>query len=322
MIELWEHQERQRILRSGGFGGERAMERTTFGGDDEPPSWPSGLCPMTGRSVRFDGTVALCGMPKLGKSLIALGSSLEAAEEGWRVVYCDAENRAGIIARRLENWLGVGLAESPRWFAAQWAHHRITSAGTIEALAEYVSDQITQADDKVLIVIDSANRLAKRMAANPEYPMYRDYFACLGRITDWASTVTTLTRGRVAFLLISELNRKGGAAGLDIEYSAESLLMLTKADGQKRVELEWISRNSESDRLGEYRRMYDRCRFVESIGPAEVAPAAEVVLGPGASGGFQIPARVRETEKQKKQRNEENEQSAEDWQPLPREEML
>ena len=107
-------------------------------------------------------------------------------------------------------------------------------------------------------MIDSVNRLAKRVEANGRL----SYFRALSNIVDWGAEVASLSSGRIGILLISELNRTGGVVGMDLEYAASMVLYLKGDAVDKTVELKLISRGTPGLELGKYRRDYMNCALV------------------------------------------------------------
>ena len=218
---------------------------------------PSGIEAVDKLSGGFYDLAVIAGHYKLGKSLAALRSGLKAAESGWTVFYLDGENDPSTLRRRIINYFGCDFTQWPEWYADRFILRRFGPQATIEQIAVFASDRLTEADDRVVIVIDSVNRLAKRVSSNKETP----YFEALGNVVDWSQNVACLSGGKVAVLLVSELNRRGQATGLDVEYSASTILYVRGEPTSQEVELQLISRRTLGGNLGTYRRVYSRCAF-------------------------------------------------------------
>jgi hypothetical protein len=247
----------RQILRVDGFGGGEPLVHVNVVKDRPLYTWPSGIDAVDKLSGGFYDLTVVAGGYKLGKSLLALRSALEAAENGWTVLYLDGENDPGTLGRRIVNYFGCDFTRWPDWYVERFILRRFGPQATIEGVAVFAAGRITEADDKVLIVIDSANRLAKRVSSNQKTP----YFEALGGIVDWGQNVACLSRGTVGVLLVSELNRRGQATGLDVEYSASALLYLRGDPTEPEVELQLLSRRTLGGHLGTHRRIYSRCAF-------------------------------------------------------------
>jgi predicted ATP-dependent serine protease len=253
---------KQIILRSSGFGAGEAITHGRIIPDDRSqPTWPSGIEDIETKAGGFSGCTAIAGAPKLGKSMLALRSALLAAERGWTTFYFDGENAQQIIAQRVTNFFGRSYTDWPDWVAEHFRFRWLEDQATIFKLADHVAEHITERNDRVLVVIDSINRLAKGMDAMSERPGLNTYFRHLNQITGWGSQVARHSRGEISVLLISELNRRGEATGQNIEYATDQILYLRKGDEPRRVKMELVSRATEGGDLGEYVRSYTRCGF-------------------------------------------------------------
>lgn len=227
-----------------------------------PATWPSGISSLDSRDGGFARLSVIAGAPKLGKSQLALRSALEAARAGWRVFYFDAENPDEELARRMTNYFSAGeIQDRPDWYLDRFTLLHLGASATLFDLSSYVAEHLCELDERALIVLDSANRLAKRIDARSPKSIY---FRALGQIVDWAAAVGSLSHGMVGVLLLWELNRKGEAVGMDVEYSADRLLYVRKEGRQKYVTLDFSCRSSEGGYLGAYRRDYTSLGFVGS----------------------------------------------------------
>ena len=247
----------QRILRVFAFGADESISHVNVAEDRPLHAWPSGVDAVDKLSGGFYDLTVIAGGYKLGKSLLALRSALKAAESGRTIFYLDGENDESTLRRRIVNYFGCDFTQWPDWYGEWFTLRRFSPQATVAKIADFVAERLTEADDKVLIVIDSANRLAKRIAANQKVR----YFEALGGIVDWGQNVACLSRGTVGVLLVSELNRRGEATGQDIEYSASTLLFLHGDPTTPEVELKLMSRRTLGGKLGTHRRVYSRCAF-------------------------------------------------------------
>ena len=107
------------------------------------------------------------------------------------------------------------------------------------------------------------------------------YLACLHSLIDWARVVRRLSGGLVSFMLVSEMNTRGGIKGQFGEYAADCLLTATHEkynDGQRIVDLEVRRRGGGSGALGFH--MIDWQYGVwrqpdETVGPLHRGPGEE-----------------------------------------------
>ncbi len=246
------------ILRVLALGAGEPLPRMDVAEQQQRQTWPSGIAAVDELAGGFYGLAVIAGAQKLGKSLAGTRSMLEAARAGWTVFCFHGENDAQTMRERLVNYFGGTFKTWPDWFQ-RITMRRIGPTATLEKIADFVAEHLTENDENILIVIDSANRLAKRIEANS--PKVR-YFDALYRVVDWATEVASLSSGSVGVLLISELNRTGGAVGMNIEYAASTTLYLRGKAVDKDVKLQLVSRNTPGGKLGKYRRKYMSCEFV------------------------------------------------------------
>jgi len=80
-----------------------------------------------------------------------------------------------------------------------------------------------------------------------------EYFSVLAELVGWCATVRRMSEGTISFLLVSELNARGEVKGLKLEYVADLVVRLTKAETPDFVEVE-VSKGREGGRgeLGTY----------------------------------------------------------------------
>ena len=225
--------------------------------EGELHTWPSGLKGVDDRAGGFYRCSVIGGPEKLGKSIIALRSSLLAAEHGWRVLYYDGEDGPGLNHERICNALAADREQWPGWMDNFTA--RCFGVGqTVKGIAQDAANHVGPTDEKILITLNSVNRLGKRMQRAEDV----SYFQCLQRINEWAWSLSNYTQGRISTLLVSEVNRAGRFTGQDVEYAADLLLLLEKGDESREVNMVLHSRRTAGGDLGVYIRHYHACRFL------------------------------------------------------------
>lgn len=252
------HKHFERVLLYEAFG----RFQTTVGLKRTGPvlHWPSGIA---GVDRLADGGFYLFsvvgGFEKLGKSMVALISSLMAARTGWRVYFCDGEDGQDLTCERVELFLQEDDEASwPDWMG-NFEYIEFGPGENLQGLASIIVDNLAEVDQKVLVVINSINRLAKYSVDSDKGT---DYFRALRQIGAWAWSATRLTGGEISTLLVSEVNRAGGYLGQDVGYTADLLLKLEGGEGPREVKMDLKSRRTMGGDLGVYTRHYAFQRFI------------------------------------------------------------
>lgn len=223
--------------------------------DFESPRWPSGVRLWDDLSGGAYGFTAISGKKKLGKSIIAVRSSVEAARQGWFTHYCYGENTPGLIASMVARTLGpIPASEPPEWFVERWRGMRFRRGHSIEAVMKNVADYTPRDAERILIVLDSINRLAR-------YCPGGEYLRNLSYICHVAQTMCEDSAGKIGFLVLSETNQRGGMIGLDVEHAAGCLVYLRRTRDPAKVKFTIESRESPSGELGELTRDWENCKF-------------------------------------------------------------
>jgi hypothetical protein len=254
-----------RIVRIDAFSEATPIDRPAFSERPEQVHihrWPSGIEAVQERSGGFYGSTLIGGKQKIGKSTVEIRSSLESALTGWTVVYCDGENDWDEIERRAWNVLGPGgFDRLPLWHPIIFGR-----AVTLQLLADQIAMEIDREDERVLICIDSLNRLTKRMVSVDNAPRrYRGgggYFRALEDVCEWAQACTKLSEGQIGVMMTTEQNRAGTIVGMDAEYSCQVVLYLRPGSDEHAVEFEMLSRRTPGGKLGDHERIFTRCEFV------------------------------------------------------------
>lgn len=259
-------QELQRIILRDAFGSTLTTWRTEYVSPPEAKlrKWPSGVAGVQEKAQGFYGVTCIGGRPKLGKSIIAQRSALEAALAGWRVVHWDGENSDGEIGRRLRNGFGEDI---PAGILTRWHPTCFVEGATLKELATDVASKV-QADDRgVLVVIDSVSRLARG---------YGQYLETLRDIMRWVLNCRRMSSGQISFLLITELNHRGEVQGVNAAYAAELVLYVEGGKQEREVDLRMLSRATAGGSLGTYVRDWARLEFYSAAqGQREDPPARE-----------------------------------------------
>ena len=259
----------------------RSFERDQ---EEQSPRWPSGIQAVQNKAGGFYSFTAVSGKKKLGKSMLAVRSSIEAAEtDQWYVHFLYGEGTAEQVRGHVRRVLGPERSgELPQWMD-RWRAVRFGPGTHIETLVENISVRLPARAERLLIVLDSGNRLARFMQTARRNAM--DYLRGLGRICQIAQTSSEESGGAIGWLVLSETNQRGGMVGLDVEHSASCLLYLRSTRNPEAVKMKLESRESEGGDLGTLKRVWQDCRFKHDL--EVVKPEAEDE--PGAWGDVELP---------------------------------
>lgn len=241
--------------------------------DWDLPRYAGGLYDLEVVAGGLYGLAVIAGAPKSGKSLLALRCALDTARQAETlVVYVDLELDSGTYARRLLGACGARTqGELPSWIPD---HMRIIDGrdAGVEELSDGIAEQLDDQHERVLIVIDSINRLAK----NQQLHRKDAYFDALSAVVSWARRAMTLSHGQIGAILVSEVNRAGQITGQDPEYAADCLVTLRPEDGGTGiVEVDFRSRSTAGFAGRRYHRDAAGVQFVperEGAGRASTVP--------------------------------------------------
>ena len=201
------------------------------------------------------------GNEATGKSLLALGSSLLAAETGWCVCYFDAENGQRIMRDRYDRWYGETLASEARQrLQGYWHRFRVRPGATTANLLEQILHAYTLRHHGLLIVLDSHSTIAEFGAESSQ-----DSLDLSRRMLFWLDSLVQGTHGYVSALSLSELNAGGELKGLKAKYTASVAVRLEKEDDDALVRIKITkSRDGRSGDAGLHTREWRTGRFVET----------------------------------------------------------
>lgn len=273
----------QHVLRVEAFQ-RRKPELKQLGQVGSLPRYASGLHDVDLVAGGLYGLAVAGGPPKTGKSLLALRVGLDtAARDGALVVYVDFELDRYTFTSRLLGATGVRSPEELPLWAAENLRVIDGADSSAEELADQIAMQIDEQAERVLIVIDSLNRMAKNQQ---RHKRGGNYFQHLGEIVSWARNTVTLTGGEVGCLLVSEVNRAGGITGQDPEYAADCFLTLQRTDSASEVEIEFTSRSTAGFSARSYRRDGHAARFEPVVPVAQRAPSASPAERASADDSF------------------------------------
>ena len=212
------------------------------------------------------GLTVFGGQPKLGKSLAAMGAGLTACAEDWLVVYVNAELTEREMHHRITRFLRrPGCPVTSGHVHQNFMLVNVNPGFSIEQLLPQIQQTVGLDTHRIMIVLDSVNRLAEgdAQAGDAEFA----YFHRLRAWSEWPRIATRMSDGRLSFLAVSELNRKDQIKGGGLEYGANLVVRFTKAgESTDIVEIDVaLSRETRSGPCGEHRREWETARFVSNM---------------------------------------------------------
>lgn len=220
-----------------------------------PPQWRSGIYSFDKLTGGGCGYVCFAGDPGVGKSLAGLAAAVESAREGWRVVYVNTELTPTEVANRLQAYCGG----TPGTMVCERLRivNVLTGISTDDVAREAI-DRIERDDDRMLIVLDSINRLVE-MVPNA------DYFGRLAMWVEFARRLALCSEGKVSVLAIAETNQQGTDKGQKAAFAANLVMSMRKTDDDSLVDISVTkSRYSRTARLGTHYRDYHRGVFEQA----------------------------------------------------------
>jgi len=224
---------------------------------DASPHYPTGCASVDEILAGLGGVgvTVMAGQPKVGKSLMSLSCGIESARAGWRVVYVNAEMSRAHIGLRLLNYMG----KIDEQVASRMKIANVTTGISIDGLYDEIEKEIEPTDTKLLIVLDSINRIVDMGQSeggdNAYWRLLRDW-------SSWAMNSRRSTEGRIGWLIVSELAAQGHVKGRSLEYLADVVIRINSTDVEDVVDVDIpYSRSTRSGSIGALFRDFARGRF-------------------------------------------------------------
>lgn len=187
------------------------------------------------------GVSLVAGQAGVGKSEMALGVGVEAAirsteipTRNWRVIYINGELTRNELAGRFNS---VALGHPEAYRAVDYIHvmHADPAHSHPADAQHFIEGKIAIEDTKLLIILDSINTLAKLGTRGSE----GGYFSRMDEWLLWAKESARITEGKIAFLIVCEMNKGGGVRGsAQAEYWSNISLRLKNGHGEHEVAIE------------------------------------------------------------------------------------
>lgn len=260
LLDQAREQREAQMLMTQGFAAADLPSVDLLGRHREYPAWPSGVPALDDTRGGLCGLTVVGGRPGAGKSTLALGSALEAAEQNIAVSYFDAENSPALVQKRIRRWYGehnwTRFAEQVHGSSFWW--HPVNPGNTFDQITAASRRALTSTHRGLLLVFDSMNSICDRIG-NPK----TDEFTALRWLFQWADSLVRGSDGFIRILALSELTRAGGVRGHRAEYAASMVLAVEPdEDIPERVHLGLTkNRDGAAGSLGWFERDWRTSRF-------------------------------------------------------------
>jgi hypothetical protein len=235
---------------------------------ENPPQFRS---PLRGDRVlaKMQGCVTIAGGPSAGKSYFALGTAIDNAmdpDEPWDVFYFSCEmSRDYVVDRALRAAASIDLspyecqshlmrAQAAGWAADAKVPSRFTLVDvgigvTMEQIIEFLAEHVGK--DPTLVVLDSISSLVDNMdeVGGDSFGMTN-----LRSVSRYATAVRRLTRGHVAWMILSELNKEGRAKGRSLDHRSDLAISMVADPDQGHLKTIKVTKSwfSATGLLGEF----------------------------------------------------------------------
>jgi KaiC/GvpD/RAD55 family RecA-like ATPase len=209
--------------------------------DHDQPLFLTGLSNLL-RPTEWEGCVVISGLPSTGKSYVAIASLVDNAARGWDSYYFTCEMAERTVRKRAARAVASSHLEGSDWLSPQVREEaamasrtavlpdrfNVVDVGigvTIEDIIEFLIEHLS--DRPTLCCIDSVSSLVDNMATDPADSWG---MADLRTVQRWTTGVSKLSKGQIAFLLLSEINKEGRAKGRSLDHRCDYALAMTTAD--------------------------------------------------------------------------------------------
>lgn len=200
----------------------------------DSPRWPSGVSEVdVGTNGGFYGVTVLGGQAGVGKSMVAMASATEAAQQGIKVIYLAGEMTRAQLAQRAYRRLGADIIAVWGTMLRIYLLHEIAS---MRDFGRIIAGSIDPEDEQIVVVYDSIDTIAGNLT--PEDAAEFHIFRIKNRITNMMVAARRLSEGRIGSLLINELNTQGNIKGRKLEYLCDLDVRLKHGDMDDHIELD------------------------------------------------------------------------------------
>jgi len=179
--------------------------------------WPSNVEYVDYHCGGFYGMAVILGASKCGKTMMALGSCIEAAAtEEWQVVYLCAELDQHEMAMRLNRYFNAHPSSK---VCEDFLHIIFVGKGQTPDLIQAQIEMVTDpGGPPILVCMDSINTITEMSGG--------DYLKTLRNYSLWAMLARRMSNGAASFLIVSETNQIGNAKGGKLEFWADQVIKI------------------------------------------------------------------------------------------------
>ena len=202
------------------------MENTSLLEEITPyPRIASGIPELDVHNGGWQGVSLVHGQKGCGKSTLAIGSALYAAEAGHCVVYFEAENSPPLQRKRIMRWYGRDFGERfPKIAAINFHYVRVRKGNDIVQMAQHAQKCAQDFHVGMFLVFDSINAIIRRIMRPRDNQLER-----ISKLLTWLDEVGQDSNGLVTSLCISEKNKENQVKGLEAAYTAWVELSIERA---------------------------------------------------------------------------------------------
>ena len=223
----------------------------------EPPKFPTGLPALDALTGGGYGMTVVAGAPKVGKSLVAVCAAVEAARRGWEVVYFNCELTQYEMLTRLKRYTRGDMGPLKKNLLIVDPTSGFQPLDAAKIVRNRI-DPVRAEQDRVLIIIDSINRIANLSGTGSRAD---GYWRTMEAWSEWLRNAAKSSEGNVASMIISELNGQDHIKGRNLEYAANLVVRMKATEGDI-VEIDVpYARGSRGGDCGFHERVWQEARF-------------------------------------------------------------
>lgn len=256
-IEVDQRQRFIEILSDAALITERDAEVMEFDGDLAlAPTWFAGIQSTEGE-VCYRGLSILGGETGVGKSKLAVRAALLACSSpNTGVIYLCAEIDEPTTALYMQQCTGWSIADVVERFP-NFRSIIVPAGCTYQRVVEAVLRQIPRGCTRLIVIADTINTLTVKCQQDGH-----DYFSLMKQFGIWMLESRIRSAGKIAWLIVSELNRDQQVQGLKLDKWSDFVLRFRRGDLKNQVYIDVLKgRYSGREELGTYHLNWQSCEM-------------------------------------------------------------